>query len=139
MFELGPYVQAVDHHAPTRPMPEPTEAARQSAVFEAIFQEIKTWDVRVDDAERGHSHAGGHHVQLILDSLRKHGIRVFTMSDKRNAVLHRLADMAVNSAIIDSLLESKTTDSRAEIKAEIAKQFYEWMHLLDHQTKEIDI
>jgi hypothetical protein len=50
-------------------MPDPTEEQLASPEFEAVWQAIKSWDVRVPEFYDGYCGANGSHVVLILNAL----------------------------------------------------------------------
>jgi hypothetical protein len=52
-----------------RPMPSPTPEQLASPEFEAVWQEIKSWDINVPEYYQGYCGANGSHVALILHAL----------------------------------------------------------------------
>lgn len=50
-------------------MPSPSEEERDSPLFKAIWNVVKTWDVNVPAFYEGYCEANGSHVKLILDAL----------------------------------------------------------------------
>ena len=48
-------------------MPNPTEADLNDPVFEAIWQVIKSWDIKVPEYYDGYCGGNGSHVMLILN------------------------------------------------------------------------
>lgn len=50
-------------------MPSPTKEQLRSPEFNAIWDEIKTWDINVPEYYDGYCGANGSHVVLIMDAL----------------------------------------------------------------------
>lgn len=51
-------------------MPNPSGADLSDPLFEAIWQEVKSWDVNVPRFYAGYCGASGSHVMLILNAVR---------------------------------------------------------------------
>ncbi len=49
---------------------DPTPEELKSPLFNAIWQEIKSWDINVPSEYSGYSGATGNHVCAILDAVR---------------------------------------------------------------------
>src|ERR1039457_4718101 len=51
-------------------MPNPSEEELKSDLFNALWQEIKTWDINVPEYYDGYCGGNGSHVKLLLDKLK---------------------------------------------------------------------
>jgi hypothetical protein len=51
-------------------MPSPTKQEMDSPEFNAIFDIIKDWDIKVPKYSSGYKGGNGSHVKLILDSIK---------------------------------------------------------------------
>jgi|ERR1035437_1442927 hypothetical protein len=52
-----------------RPKPSPSEKEQQSELFNAIWDCIKTWDIKIPEYEDGYMGANGSHVKIIMDAI----------------------------------------------------------------------
>ena len=64
-------VTHIDADKITRSWPDPTDAQLSDPRFDAIWDEVKKWDVAVPAAYHGYCGATGNHVRAILDALDK--------------------------------------------------------------------
>jgi hypothetical protein len=56
-------------------MPNPTPADLADKTFQALWSQIKDWDINVPQFYEGYCGGNGSHVKLLLDALENHGVR----------------------------------------------------------------
>lgn len=70
-------VPAIDHNEmPRRAWPCPTPEMLEDPAFNAIWNEVKHWDIQVDGVYNGYTHGEGNHVRAILDVLTDAGLKI---------------------------------------------------------------
>lgn len=52
-------------------MPNPTEAQRESALFSALWDEVKDWDINVPNSYEGYCGGNGSHVALLYMAMEQ--------------------------------------------------------------------
>lgn len=100
------------------PWPDPTPEMLTAPEFEAVWQCIKTWDIRVPEVYEGYCGATGNHVRAILDALAAIKSEVEWTSDG----VRKLSDHDLSARLVEELELCYNSARISLLKAEVRRR-----------------